>query len=840
MKREKPILALLLAALLCLGSVSPVLALEEGEASALPSASALSEQSEEESEQSEEESEQSEEESEQSEEESEEPEDQPEQPEEESEQPENQPEEPENQPEQSEEEPEEHEPAPEGSQSQPEQDPGLSSQEEEVQSPQTDAQADESGDESEEDPADPSTDPNYYTPTVELLTGEENAYLNYKALRKAIKRADGIHPLTITVARKGRYYISFKEGRSSRGMRLRTMTTLDLNGATLVRTGNISNLIQVENLKEEQSVTGYTCAKNLTIRNGTLDGGEGEAASVGVNLVNLGHVDGLRMENLTLTRGQGTHLVELNGCRNVTITDCTFTGFEPWMDEYAAARPEAIQLDIAYNGAKTPWNGVYCAQGTPGMDMTVCRNITITRCRFQNYPSGVGNHHALYDGPKSTGIKIINNTFENSKSWAYPGYAVWCYGFRDCEVSGNKIIGKYAVGVRLCACQAKVKDNQIGTAAKPFSGRAIYAHVANCNVVGELTKRKPVYVTKTSIYQNRIYTSFSKKKEGAITLLGKSALTSIHSNTISAPKTCGIAVRGGSSVKKLNSNHVTKAGRSAVYFSGAKVTNLERNTLSGSTGVELRSKSSAVNVRKNTISARGGVGIGVVSGSKVTRLTYNQVKKASKSALSVTGGNVKTLEKNHLTSSGSSGTLTVGKGGKVANLRKNSVKATKGAGIRVTGSVSVLESNSLTSSGTSGALVVGKGGKVTNLRKNSVKAAKGPGINISSGKVSVLTGNRIEKPAGDGIRLNACSVTKVDGNRVTRAKKNGILATDSAVVQRVTGNSVTNCKGTGIRLLNPKLKVTVKKNYLKGNGRPMVIPALNIPAPAETEEKTKI
>ena len=153
--------------------------------------------------------------------------------------------------------------------------------------------------------------------------------------------------------------------------------------------------------------------------------------------------------------------------------------------------------------------------------------------------------------------------------------------------------------------------------------------------------------------------------------------------------------------------------------------------------------------------------------------------------------------------------------------------------------MSVLESNSLTSSGTSGALVVGKGGKVTNLRKNSVKAAKGPGINISSGKVSVLTGNRIEKPAGDGIRLNACSVTKVDGNRVTRAKKNGILATDSAVVQRVTGNSVTNCKGTGIRLLNPKLKVTVKKNYLKGNGRPMVIPALNIPAPTETEEETK-
>ena len=700
-------------------------------------------------------------------------------------------------------------------------------------------EADESGDESEEDPADPATDPNYYSPTVELLTGEENGYLNYKALRKVIKRADGVHPLTITVARKGRYYISFKEGRGSRGMRLRTLTTLDLNGATLVRTGNISNLIQVENLNGEQSVAGYSCAKNLTIRNGTLDGGEGEYASVGVNLVNLGHVDGLRMENLTLTHGQGTHLMELNGCRNVTITGCTFTGFEPWMDEYAAARPEAIQLDISYNGAKTAWNGVYCAKDTPGMDMTVCRNVTITRCRFQNYPSGVGNHHALYDGPKSTGIKIINNTFENSKSWAYPGYAVWCYGFRDCEVSGNKIIGKYAIGVRLSGCQAKVKDNQIGTAAKPFSGRPIYANVANCNVVGALTQRKPIYVTKTRIYRNTIYTSLSRKKEGAITILGKCALTTITSNTISAPKACGIAVRSGSSVKKLSGNHVAKAGRSAVYFSGAKVTNLERNTLSGSTGVELRGKSSAVNVRKNTISARGGVGIGVLSGSKVTRLTGNQVKKASKSAVSVTGGSVSALESNRLTSSSASGALLVGKGGKVTNLRKNSVKATKGAGIRVTGSVSVLESNSLTSSGTSGALLVGKGGKVTNLRKNSVKATKGPGISVSSGKVNSITGNRIEKPAGDGIRLNACSVTKVDGNHVTRAKKNGILATDSAVVQRVSGNSVTNCKGTGIRLLNPNLKVTVKKNYLKGNGTPMVIPALNIPAPTETEKETQ-
>ncbi len=640
------------------------------------------------------------------------------------------------------------------------------------------------------DPVDPTTDPNYFSPVVELLTGEENAFANYQALRQAIKRADGVHPLTIKVAQKGKYYLSYKENSSHhRGIRLRSLTTLDLNGATIIRAGTTANLVQVETLNEEQSVAGYTCAKDVAIVNGTLDGGEGEAAAVGVNVINIGHVDGLRLENLTITHGQGTHLVEINGCRNVTIKGCTFKGFEPWDDVNAENRPEAIQLDISYNDAQTAWNGVYCAKGTPGNDKTVCQDVTITDCSFQNYPSGVGNHHALYDGPRSTGIRIVNNSFTNNEDFAYRGYAVWCYGFENSEVSGNRFTGKYAMGVRVSAGQVQVKNNRFGTASKPFTGRPIYLDSANCNVVGQLTQRKRAYVTNTSIRGNTIYTSYSNKKEGGITALDKAAVTELSGNTITATKSCGIAVKGGSTVTKLSGNQVKKASRNAVYVAGSRVTNLTDNKLTAtgsSSALQMTNKSTVTNVRKNTITAKSGQGIAVKGNSTVTKLSGNQVKKAGKNAIYISSSRVSAVENNTISASGGSGAICLLKS------------------------------------------------RATRVSKNKVRSARGAGVSIGQDSVvSTVSGNTIPSPKGDGIYLGKGKVTTVSGNRVTKGKKNGILVSASGVVTTVKGNTVTGCKEAGIRIANPNIQAKVQKNRVSGNKKNIDI-AVKKEKPQET------
>ena len=538
----------------------------------------------------------------------------------------------------------------------------------------------EDGDISWNDQTDGADEVNY-SPVVTLEAGKENGWSNFWALRDALDRADGEHDLVVTIEKPGTYYLD--SGGSA--LMLHSRTTLDLNGSTLIRSGEMYNLIQVETLDGARSVAAYTAAHDVTVKNGTLDGSGNRQP--GKNLVNVGHSEGLTFSNLTMTNCQNSHLMELNGCRDCLITGCTFSGYDR---DGSENYPEAIQLDIAYNGAGDSWNGVYCEPGTPGMDNTVCQNITVENCQFKDYPSGVGNHHCLFNGPRNKNIVIRNNTFSNAKSFGKLVPAVWCYGFENSEVSGNTISGAYSHGIRFSGGSVAVKKNIIGSASKVFSGQPILVTYSDSHVKGSKDTRKHESVTGGSIDGNQLFTSFEKSKEGAITISGGSKLSSVSGNTVRSDKGSGIYISASSQVKNVNKNTVTKAAKGAIYLTASQVTNLQENklasSLSGSNygAVTIYSKSKVGTVTKNQITSTKGAGFTVGSSSTVTTMSNNTIQSPAKSGIYVgSKGTVTNVTGNTVTKGKANG-IEVVSSGKVSKVTSNKVTGCKGIGIRIT------------------------------------------------------------------------------------------------------------------------------------------------------------
>lgn len=525
------------------------------------------------------------------------------------------------------------------------------------------------------------TDETNFSPVVKLEAGKENGWSNFYTLRDALYLADGEHDLVVTIEKPGTYYLDSSGG----ALMLHSRTTLDLNGSTLIRAGEMYNLIQVETLDGERSVAAYTAAHDVTVKNGTLDG-SGNRQS-GKNLVNVGHSEGLTFSNLTLTNCQNSHLMELNGCQDVLISGCTFSGYDR---DGSENYPEAIQLDIAYNGAGDSWNGVYCEPGTPGMDNTVCQNITVENCQFKDYPSGVGNHHCLYNGPRNKNIVIRNNTFSNAKNFGKLVPAVWCYGFENSEVSGNTISGAYSHGIRFSGGSVAVKNNIIGSASKVFSGQPILVTYSDSHVKGSKDTRKHESVTGGSIDGNQLFTSFEKGKEGAITISGGSKLSSVSGNTVRSDKGSGIYISASSQVKNVNKNTVTKAAKGAIYLTASQVTNLQENklasSLSGSNygAVTIYSKSKVGTATKNQITSTKGTGFTVGSSSTVTTMSNNTIQAPAKSGIYVgSKGTVTNVTGNTITKGKANG-IEVVSSGKVSKVTSNKVTGCKGIGIRIT------------------------------------------------------------------------------------------------------------------------------------------------------------
>ena len=222
------------------------------------------------------------------------------------------------------------------------------------------------------------------------------------ALQKALDQArDGVH-VVITVP-AGTYYISDV-------LYIQSNTTLNLDAnATIYRSDSSlsNNMLKNSDAKHKSTgYKGYKLSQNITVTGGTWNGGNIYSSTKSTNLIYIGHADNVKITNTTIKNCHGSHALEFAGVQNGLISNCSFHGFRFGKNSYTS---EAIQLDICYKSGSTKW--------TPGftLDKTTCRNITIEYCTIEDYPRGIGSHHALSGVPYEN-IKIRNNTITRSSS----------------------------------------------------------------------------------------------------------------------------------------------------------------------------------------------------------------------------------------------------------------------------------------------------------------------------------------------------------------------------------------------------------------------------------------
>lgn len=515
------------------------------------------------------------------------------------------------------------------------------------------------------------------------LDSSDSGAKNASALLRALANANSETPLVVRISEKGTYSISKR-------IDIRSNTTLDLNGSTLVRSGSIGNLVNNADLNGDRSGGGYALSYDITVKNGTLNGSGGRTAMA--NLVNIGHATNVTFENVNFRNGRGSHLLEMCGCKNSTVKNCTFSGYTA--TESDAVPGEAIQLDIASNA----WNGVF------KMDGTVCKNITVTGCSFKDYPSGVGNHHTI-KGNHSSNITITNNTFSNSKTYrstsgkAFTSPAISCCGFDNSTVSGNKITGKYSYGVKYSSGSTKITKNTFGSAQSPLSYPSIHVTYTNSRKAVGSSSTVREYVTGGVIDSNRIYSRAS----GNAFRIYSGKLSSVSGNQISSSKACCLYM-SSCTISSVDNNKLVSKDREALYLTGCKVKT----------------------IRSNTASSSGSCGISLNRSTKVSSaLSGNQVSSCKSSGIYLNSSSVSALSSNQVSSCKKHG-IHLGSKASVTKIYANTVKSCSGSGLYVTstGTVRTVQKNTITGCKKYGIQVANSKLKKTTITKNTLKKNK--------------------------------------------------------------------------------------------------------------------
>ncbi len=162
---------------------------------------------------------------------------------------------------------------------------------------------------------------------------------------------------------------------------------------------------------------GYKGFNHIKITGGTWDGGvHGNSKTNQHKGIEVDHGANIEISHMTFKNFAGIHMVETNACKNVNIHHVTFKNIYYFkgklkskvINHISPEYCEAIEFDQAIKSVAyaKPW------------DNTVCRNVKITHCTFDNVQAGVGHHHdedeACVKHPQYN-VTISNNTFKHIK-----------------------------------------------------------------------------------------------------------------------------------------------------------------------------------------------------------------------------------------------------------------------------------------------------------------------------------------------------------------------------------------------------------------------------------------
>ena len=649
-------------------------------------------------------------------------------------------------------------------------------------------------------------------------------------------------------------------------IKLYSYMTLDLNGSTLKMfdSDNVQspahNMIRFGTEEFGEIVTGYAY-KNITIKNGTIDGNE-----KGATLLKLAHGKNITLSGLTVCNTRDYHLCEFAAIDGLTVDNCTFK--DQVLTDDDETTYEAIQLDVL---APAHFES-YEFQSLP------MKNVTINKCEFSNVPRAVGSHTAILNDPFEN-ITITNNTITNCSSAAIQGN-YW----KDVTITGNTItdaprgIVMYSVngnGGESSAANGTYLSTTIDTnlidpdyhGASPDYKTPFNANIKISNNKITLNNKEDYsgynnvgILTGGVIYDDQtLYTEDSSGRipEGdyyidGVTISNNTINTTGHGirlanthnatvseNTIDASKGSGdpekeyhgISAAYNSDKVTISSNTVTKSINDGIMTSLSNDISIKDNIVKSSRAYGIRGTNSSTitalsgnkitdsydngimlsvetncscSIKNNKISNSGSDGI-VVSDSYCNDITDNEIIDPEEEGIVVTSGICsKAVTGNKISNAGSHG-IQVITGSSAGSVTNNEITGASGYGIHLTseGTRCGEVSGNTIADAKSGIMVTNKAYISGSICNNTITDPEEHGIKISDATTKGLdvTGNTIENAGTTGIMLNngAKLTGAIDSNTITTTGKYGIIVSDSGTsCTDVKNNTISGSASTGI------------------------------------------
>jgi hypothetical protein len=550
------------------------------------------------------------------------------------------------------------------------------------------------------------------------------------ALETARKKATAKKKYTVVIP-AGNYWVSSV-------LHIYSNTTLKATGATIKYKGpkkENHNLILSGDIKYNSSkkCKKYNGFKNITIEGGTWVGTTKNKA----NLVKIMHASNVTINGATFGVCGGIHQVEVCAIDGFSVTNCTFKNFK-W-NGVKGTKQEALQLDIPCS--ENVYGGTY-------QDGTTMKNVTVTGCKFQNVPRGIGSHTQLI-GAYHKNIKIQNNTFDNVKE-----ECIVTLNYYNCDISGNTI-----------------KNCGAGVFVQTFKQKysSIYSSVSD----GSYKKEKKTDL-KTKIHDNTIQVKYNTECDAiqGIKLFGSVVKKKAKGADKKNVSTGDYRVTGVT----IQDNRVTTGGH-GIAISGAKNCQVTANTIIGKNyskkdknrkeydGIIVSTSCSKIDISKNSIQSVARNGILVKTDCTVKKISGNTIAACGNTGIGIYDGSsvTKSISKNTISGAEESGILLSGKC-TVPSVTGNIITSLKGNGIniyqssKITGEIS---ENTLKN--------IGKNGIIVNEKST----------------VAAVTSNELDKISSAGILV--CNNAKITG----KVQLNHIGSVGSDAIRITTGGKIS-------------------------------------------------
>ena len=202
-------------------------------------------------------------------------------------------------------------------------------------------------------------------------------------------------------------------------IRINKDTIIDMNGSTIHST---SNHLFFNFKSTDTSFTGYNGNGNICIKNGTIIGGA----------ISFAHGENILLENVHFKNSLNDHFLEIAGCKNYHIRDCSFVG----MEYLTTSVLEYINLDHC-RYQNFPW----MTSGDAFYDNTPNKTLNIHNCKFCH---GSGDYDYGYNaiGVHSvTGLSTNHEdiTISDCEIYDFTGCGIRLNGMTNIYVNNNRV-----------------------------------------------------------------------------------------------------------------------------------------------------------------------------------------------------------------------------------------------------------------------------------------------------------------------------------------------------------------------------------------------------------------